>query len=62
MQSRQRYCALQAVEPKWEISVVLDEPHRGQGTSVAEGDLRAKRTTSEPPAGAWLAHCGGAML
>ena len=32
MQFRQRYKALQAVEPKCEISVVLSDPHCGQAT------------------------------
>jgi hypothetical protein len=36
MQARQVYMALQAVEPKCEVSVVLSEPHCGQDTLNGE--------------------------
>ena len=42
MQSRHRYSALQAVEPKCEISVVLVEPHWGQGTTAGACGARAR--------------------
>lgn len=61
MQSRQRYSALQAVEPKCEISVVLLEPHCGQSTaSRTASPLRgAKATTCTPAAAAQALFTGG---
>ena len=62
MQSRHRYRALQAVEPKCEVSVVFCEPHWGQGTTSDAAALAEKRTTLETsPVLPWLPHCGGAM-
>ena len=51
MQSKQRYMALQAVEPKRDTSVVLLESHCGQATSSVREVLRLKSTTLEttPP-------------
>ena len=39
MQSRQRYKALHAVEPKCEISVVFSEPQSGHGTLIFESKV-----------------------
>lgn len=47
MQSKQRYMALQAVEPKRDTSVVLLELHCGQATSSVREVLRLKCTTLE---------------
>ena len=51
MQSKQRYMALQAVEPKRDTSVVLLELHCGQATSSVREVLRLKNTTlvTAPP-------------
>ena len=61
MQSRHRYRALQAVEPKWEVSVVLAEPHCGQCTTSALAERAANCTTLALPDGALAQACGGAM-
>src|SRR5574343_143867 len=61
MQSRHRYRALQAVEPKWEVSVVLADPHCGQCTTSALAERAANFTTLAPPGGSLAQACGGAM-
>ena len=52
--------ALQAVEPKGEVSVVWVEPHCGQGT-VSRCRAWRENFSTLVPAFALLPHCGGAM-